>query len=178
MNEQEKEQPKKAIYKRWWFWVIAVVLLIFAIAGLGDGNTNSNTTQTPTEQKEVQAQAAPFDVPALLGKNMDEVKQALADAKVYGSEPTAAQLQTGLIKEWDMEFERGKQRLSVTYSLADRSVIDFFISTTDPSGATKDTKALLAAGNLKENDGRYKTEFVKSLTDKSVYTGVLITPVK
>lgn len=171
MNEQANEKPaKKAIYKRWWFWVIMVVLF-FAFVSAFNGNDKPTTTANTQEA----VASYTFDVPSLLGKNVDEIKSVLG-APAIDTEPTEANLSSGLTKEWEKTFKKDGQTLLVTYRLADRSVVDFFISTPDPSGATKDIEQLKKIGNIKVTDTRYKIEFVKALTDKSQYTGLKITP--
>ena len=62
------------------------------------------------------------------------------------------------------------------YTISNRKIVDFFISTDDPSGVTKDTTHLLKLGNLKQNDPKYKVEFVKAIKNPSVFTGVKIIP--
>lgn len=44
----DKNNSKKAWYKKWWVWVIIVIVLI-GIGGAAGGNTGNNTTNTDTE---------------------------------------------------------------------------------------------------------------------------------
>lgn len=168
MNEQAAPMKKK-FYKRAWFWVIIVFLALFIIIGeSGSREQKRNTNNTENQQNYV------YDIPSLIGKNLGEVREALGTPQ-FDDEPNAAQLQLGTT-EWNKTYEKDGNSLLVTYKVSDQSIIDFFISTNDPSGATKDTKQLLRVGNLSENDPTYKVEFIKALTDKSSYTGVKITP--
>lgn len=170
--DNQTQPTKKAIYKRWWFWVLAVVVLFGVIGAFnGDGNKTEPTTQAESNA----TQAYTFDVPSLIGKNVDEVKAVLG-TPTNDTEPTQAQLASGLTKEWEKTFTKDGVSMLVTYRLADRSVVDFFISTNDPSGMTKDTAALKKLGNITLSDSRYKIDFVEALKDKSQYTGIKITP--
>ena len=159
----------------------AVIIIIIAMAS--SPKTEPNTQQTaqnnPTETKKVDEPVQVvfiFDVPALLGKNIDEVRQTLGqptDGALI--EPTARQQELGATEVWDNTFEKDSQPLLVTFNPTSRDVIDYFISTDDPSGATKDKKKLLEVGNLKEGASNYSVEFVTAINDPSVYTGVKVT---
>ena len=173
MDEQAK-LAKKKFYKRWWFWVL-VVIALFIIGAAGNGSKKNTVSHQETKTENTPSHT--FDVPSLMGKNIDEVKAVLG-APVSDTEPTAQQLGLGL-NEWEKNFKKDGQELLVTYRPKDRTVIDFFITANDPSGKdglTKDTKKLLQIGNLNENDPRYAIEFVRALKDKSSYTGVKISP--
>lgn len=135
------------------------------------------TTATPTPTKQPTPTPVPkfFDLPALVGKNADEVATALKSYQKKTTQPTQEQIKMG-VKDWDMEFEKDGKDLLVSYVIATKAINNFFISTDDPSGATKDKKHLLELGNLSENDSRYKVEFVKTLKDSTRFTGVKVTP--
>ncbi|MBI2420522.1 MAG: hypothetical protein HYV38_00345, partial [Candidatus Levybacteria bacterium] len=77
---------------------------------------------------------------------------------------------------WDNTFKKDGKELLVTYKPSTREVIDFFVSTDDPSGATKDTKKLLEISGLSENSPSYIIEFVKVINDPNSYTGIKATP--
>ncbi len=115
-----------------------------------------------------------FDVPALIGKNLDGVIATLGSPE-KDEEPTKLQIDMG-VKEWAKSFKKDGQVLLVTYTISNRKIVDFFIGTDDPSGKTKDTSHLLALGNLKTNDLKYKIEFVKSISNSTYFTGVKIIP--
>ena len=157
--------------------IIGGGFLLIIFLGIVGKNT---PTQQPTSQVKVEKQeeariAFVFDIPSLIGKNIDEIKKDLDSYKKKSLEPTSDQIKLG-VKEWDVEFEKDGKSLLVTYDIATKRVKDFFISSDDPSGKTKDKNHLLELGNLKENDSRYKIEFVKTLKDPSSFTGVKISP--
>ncbi|HSW88015.1 MAG TPA: hypothetical protein VLG12_02520 [Candidatus Saccharimonadales bacterium] len=120
-----------------------------------------------------QADLATFDVPSLVGKDLDGVIAVLGQPK--GIDPTALQIQQG-VTEWDKTFVKDGKELLVTYTISDRKIVDFFISTSDPSGATSDKEALLKQENLKQDDAKYRVEFVKAIKDPSTFTGVKVIP--
>ena len=120
-----------------------------------------------------QSAKSTFDVPSLVEKDLDGVIALLGEPQ--GQDPTALQIQQG-VKEWDKTFVKDNKELLVTYTISNRKVVDFFISTDDPSGITTDKENLLRIGNLSENDPRYTVEFVKAIKDPNSYTGVKAIP--
>jgi len=169
-----------------WGLIIFVVLPIafLVIGGIGyliTGGKTSTSEQAPTSapavatKEETPVLQFVFDLPVLVGKNTDEVATTLKDYQKKTLQPTQEQIKMG-VKDWDMEFEKDGKDLLVSYVIATKAVNDFFISTDDPSGATKDKKHLLELGNLNESDSRYKVEFVKVLKDSTRFTGVKVTP--
>lgn len=163
-------------------WFIAWKLIISIIIGIMFISAMANSNSTPsTPTPKPSSTTAPvvnfvFDVPSLVGKNIDEIRQVLgAPADKELTEPTQQQLSLGM-KEWDNTFEKDGKALLVTYDAKSRKVVDFFISTDDPSGKTKDKKHLLEMGNVKDGNPEYRIEFVKTLIDPNYYTGVKIIP--
>ena len=112
----------------------------------------------------------------MVGKNVDEIKTILLPYKNKTLEPTDQQITLGA-KEWDMEFTKDGKDLLVTYNINSRQIVDFFISTDDPSGKTKDKSHLLEIGNLSENSEEYKVEFVAAIIDPSSFTGAKASPI-
>lgn len=129
------------------------------------GNTPAKTetpATTPTPSYS-------FDIPSLLGKNIDEVRLVLGTPLDKDlTEPTAEQLKLGA-DEWDNSYKKDDQELLVTFNPSTRIIVDFFLS--------GDNKAkLIEAGNLKENDTSYTIEQVKQLNNPSAITGIKIAP--
>ena len=152
---------------------LVALIIIAAISGGGSSKNSQSQSPSPTTVQQAQ-QNYVFDVPSLVGKNVDEAIAVLQPYKKNTLEPTEEQIRLG-VKDWDVEFEKDGKSLLVNYDIATRKVNNFFISTDDPSGATKDKGHLLELGNLKEYDARYKVGFVKALKDQTVFTGVKIT---
>jgi hypothetical protein len=171
------------------FGVIAVAmivgLVVFTPKESNQNKTETKTTKpTTTSAKKTSTKAAEkanvvnytFDVPSLVGKNIDEIRTVLGKPKDGElTEPNQAQLDLG-VDEWDNTFEKNGKELLVTYKVKSRKVVDFFISTDDSSGKTKDETHLLEMGNLKENDSRYTIKFVEAINKPGEYTGVTATP--
>lgn len=109
-----------------------------------------------------------FDVPALLGKDIDQVKQVLGKPE-QDDEPDAVQMKMGII-EWEKSFKRDTAALLVTYDAKTRKVTDFFISTNH--GKTADTAPLLQLANLKEGAAGFSIEPVPMLANPALFTGV------
>jgi hypothetical protein len=150
---------------------------VMSIALLASG-CDTTTTEQPATNKQAQVQTPAFDVPTLIGKNIDEIKAVLGTPQ-QDTEPNAQQIKSG-VTEWEKQYTKDGKGLLVTYSVATKEVIDFFITTdkTDKEGLTTDKQHLLDIGNFKEGDANYKIEFVKALKNPSAYTGVKATPVK
>ena len=170
-----KEKPW---YKKWWAITLFIFFGIIVISSLGDNSNDTNTNSTqqtaPVQQEEI---VAVFDVEALYGKNIDEIRAVLGEpTDGEYTNPTAQQLALGT-KEWSNTFKKDKYELLVTYDVASKDVIDFFVGTDDPSGATKDTKRLEKILNV-ENSTNFTIEPVKALKDPSVYTGIKVVPKK
>jgi hypothetical protein len=169
---------EKPWYKKWWAITLVIFFGIIVIAGLGDNSNDLNSTLTqqtaPAQREEM---VAVFDVEALYGKNIDEIRAVLGEpADGEYTNPTAQQLELGT-KEWSNSFKKDKYELLVTYDVASKKVIDFFVGTNDPSGATKDTKKLEKILNV-DNSTNFTIEPVKALKDPSVYTGIKVVPKK
>lgn len=118
-----------------------------------------------------------FDLDSLYGKNIDQIVTILGKP-ASDTEPTQLQKQVaGEIKEWDKTFIIDSQTLVATYNPSTRKVIDFFISTKDPSGATKDVSSIIKIAGSPSAD-KFTTKPVGTMRDKGIYTGVIFTPNK
>lgn len=171
-------------FANWNKWVKVVVTGIF-VAIIISGVVNDSkkevvnapsvapVAQTKTQNQQTQTVNYAFDIPSLVGKDIDGVEVTLGKPK--DGEPTAQQLRLG-VKEWNKTFIKNGKELLVTYTVADRKIVDFFISTDDPSGKTTNTAHLLELGNLKQYTSSYLVDFVKTIKDPGAYTGVKITP--
>ena len=171
--------------------IITGVLILFVIGIIGSamgsnketsnnsiGTANSNAGSikqiAPVQQEEV---VAVFDVEALYGKNINEIRAVLGKPTDGDyTDPTAKQIQLGT-KEWSNTFKKDKYELLATYNVSNKEVTDFFVSTDDPSGATKNTKKLEKILNI-QNSTNFTIEPVKTLKDPSVYTGIKVIPKK
>lgn len=143
---------------------IGIIVIAGIIAESGEPEVAPVVTTTQ--------QAAVFDVPTLVGKNIDEVRTELGTPTDKDAEPTAQQMQFGTT-EWYNSFDKDGRSLLVTFNPSTRQITDFFISATNDA---TNTQSLLAVGNLTENDPRYSVEFVKALQNPSEYTGVKVVP--
>jgi len=116
-----------------------------------------------------------FDIPGLLGRNIDGVRAVLGNPSDTDKEPTAQQLSLG-VEEWSNVFKKGGRELLVTFNPRTRRVIDYFVSTADPSGVTKDTSELMVVANVINNAAQYEVEPVKTIKDPKLFTGIKIIP--
>ena len=116
-----------------------------------------------------------FDVPSLIGKNIDEIRQVIgmpSDGEQI--EPTKQQMKMSF-EYWDNSFEKDGKTLLITFNPQNRKVKEFFISTNDPSGATEDYSDLLLICNVTKNSPEYRVEPVPSISNNKQFTGIIIT---
>lgn len=144
-----------------------IIIMVSISAYIGKENERAMTPSTPATgaiqpAKEVKMV---FDIPALLGKNIEGVKKVLGTPSI-DTEPTKQQLSAGII-EWEKTYDKDGENLLVTYDAKTRIVKDFFLS-----GMEKNN--LLIIGGVKENAQNYKVEFVKAIKDPSKITGMLV----
>jgi hypothetical protein len=150
-----------------------VVLMVVSLGLAGcDGAANPADAEqdpaaasghtTPSRTEEVS-----FDIPALMGKSIDEVREILGTPHDRTVEPTQLQLDVG-IHEWTNVFSRNGQNLLVTFDTHTRRVVDFFLVGTDQA-------ALVRRGNLDQRSSAYLVEPVRARRDASKITGVKIT---
>lgn len=164
-------------------FVVVVIVSVSILGAIAGGNKSAGNTQTSTPVTTEQQVVTPvksttpkyvFDVPSLFGKNIDEIRLVLGDPEDKTmTEPTAEQISLGG-SEWDNTFKKDGKELLVTFNASTRAIIDFFVSTDDPSGATTDVQHLLDIGNLKDNASNYTIKEIKAVRDPSVITGITI----
>ncbi|OGL35703.1 hypothetical protein A3F65_01285 [Candidatus Saccharibacteria bacterium RIFCSPHIGHO2_12_FULL_47_16b] len=167
-------------HKIWLGVIVLFILVIVAANAVGGGKKTTNTQinqQSASEAKPKQQKPQPvFNIPSLIGKNIDQIRETLgAPADGSRSDPTAEQSQFGL-DEWDNTFKKEGIELLVTFNPATRVVIDFFVSTDDPSGATEDKDRLIEISGLSENADNYRVEFVRTIKDPNSFTGIKAIP--
>lgn len=178
-------QDKKSETKRASILIAIIVgFFLIMILSVAFSDTTSNIpTSTPMEATPPTtgdvAEPA-FDVPLLLGKNIDQIRTSLGqptDKNIEAPANTLAKQATlgKSMDTWSNTFESKGMKMSVEYYIKNRTVKDFFIEANDPSGATADKQVLMKIGNLKENDPRYLLRFVEAKTLPGKYTGLTIT---
>lgn len=155
--------------KKNWFLkhkILSGILLVIVVLTLKSAADAGKTARIEDQQKQtVQETKVIFDIPSLVGKNIDEIIATIGEPD-KNSLPTDEQAK--ITNEWSVEFTKENKILMVEYNLKSKVVKDLFIS-----GDNKDE--LLTIGNLKENDPNYSLEFVKQQTDPTKITGVVVT---
>ena len=106
-----------------------------------------------------------YDIPALIGKNIDQADKELGMTIGSTPEPPSNHSEPGGTK-WHRIYMEDKHALVVDFNAFTRKVISFVLE-----GDNKEK--LLEVGNLKENDARYKVE---QLNDEVGMLGIKITP--
>ncbi len=176
-NCQSDDRTVWAKHKLWFILLgsIVLVIIVSAISSSGGSPSNNAPSPAPVVAKAV-IQNPIFDVPSLIGKNIDQIVQTLGKPDSEYT-PTAQQKELG-VNEGDNSYEKDGSKLLITYNVATRKVIDFFIDPTsaikNSDGTITDTASLLILGNLKQGDPKYSVTFVKSIKNPSAYTGVKV----
>lgn len=117
-----------------------------------------------------------FDVPGLLGKNIDEVTASIRGATVTDGPLDPSQAPgAGLAQR---NFRKKGQTLQVVYKTASKRVTAYQIDVDAKTGSVKDDDkdAFLQLGNLKASDPRFTLEFNEDPNKVFQFTGVKITP--
>jgi hypothetical protein len=147
---------KKWLLKKPWLIAIAVsVFIILLIVGafiIDQKNATPNTAFT-------------YDIPALIGKNIDQADKELPVTIGNTPEPPNNQSEPGGTK-WHRIYMKDKHALIIDFNSITRKVIHFVL---DGDNMEK----TLRVGNLSKNDAKYKIE---QLSDDAGMLGIRITP--
>jgi hypothetical protein len=160
------------------FKIGATIFIVIVFGGIISSfdKTSPNQSQPSTQNQQPKRELKQaFDIPALLGKNIDQLKTTLG-VPSKDTEPTKQQANAG-IDQWDKTWVKDGEELMVTYDVKTRKIVSFFIDTTDPSGLTIDKEYLEAVGNIKTGQETYDVEFVEAINNPGKYTGIKVTPV-
>jgi len=138
-------------YADWPKNVKIVVSVIFAIIAIGIAMNpaepkTQDTKQEAKTQPTVQQPALAFDVPALIGLSIDDIRKQLGNPTDKDIDPTAKQMELGTT-EWYNSFDKNGKTLLVTYDPTTRAVIDLFCESTSEQEA-KDYCNLNKGGNF------------------------------
>ncbi|OUJ74133.1 hypothetical protein [Hymenobacter crusticola] len=98
------------------------------------------------------AEHAPFDVTALVGRNIDQLRRKLgppreAAKQNLGLEPTPAQKQTAAGENWNNTFEKDGTTLIVSFNARTRKVHDIIVVGDDEEELMRRGKLTLTALN-------------------------------
>jgi hypothetical protein len=116
-------------------------------------------------QKSAEPVPFTYDIPALIGKNIDQIDQELGVPIGNTPEPPNNQSEPGGTK-WHRIYMTDKHALIIDFNSITREVIDFVLD-----GDNKEKT--LEVGNLSENDAKYKVE---QLNDELGMLGLKVTP--
>lgn len=114
---------------------LPLLVLLTGLASCSGSQTVSETT-SPAPAPGSTAPAAVIDIPALVGRNIDQVRRVLGtprearDQKV-GAEPTAEQMKATKGEDWINTFEHQGTSLIVTFNARTRKVRDLVLVGTD-----------------------------------------------
>jgi hypothetical protein len=109
-----------------------------------------------------------FDVPPLVGKNIDEIRTILGRPDDKMVDPTKAIIDLAG-SQWTNEWKKNGEGLLVTYDARTRQVADFFLCNDDP-----DHDHLVRVGNLNPDSSDYTIKDVPHITyDASTHRGIV-----
>lgn len=155
-TDKSDDTIKKHLLKKPWVIVIMVsVFIVLLITGVYIINQKTANPKIPFT----------YDIPALIGKNIDQADKELPVAIGNTPEPPNNQSEPGGTK-WHRIYMKDKHALIIDFNSITRKVISFVLE-----GDNKEK--LLEVGNLSENDAKYKIE---QLNDEIGMLGIKITP--
>jgi hypothetical protein len=147
----------------------AIGLIILLILISNSGSSNDSKPQALPQETRTQVQ---FDIPNLIGKNMDEIESLFG--KEISQEPNEYQINS--VTEWSKEFKKDEYVLVVTYDYKTRIIKDFFVPASEETYQNKDKKYMMEITNTTMNDSLYDISFIDSMKDPGYITGILISP--
>lgn len=131
-------------------YLALVVLAALTTACSGSqmaGERSGPATGTPES-----ASSAVVDVPALVGRNIDQLRRTLGAPKetreqAIGLEPTAAQMKSTRGQDWINTFERNGTTLVVTFNANSRKVRDIVLLGADEDDLLRDANLSLTSAD-------------------------------
>ena len=111
-----------------------------------------------------------FNVPNLIGKNIDELR------KTFGAPIDGVVDPERGSNTCNNTFEKNQRFILASFNPQSRKVIYFFFATNDPGGVTADYSDLLISCNVTKGNPNYSIEPVPLITDNRKYTGIKIIP--
>ncbi len=128
------------------------------------GITHNTNTQAPTPAQSASTPVATqvFDIPNLIGKNLEEIR-AIFGTPSYDGEPTATRVQFSDDRTWDKTWSKEGYSLTATYNIDNGKVTELFLGSDSDASLVvfRNKENILKVGNLSENDNKYSLEFVK-----------------
>ncbi|AYA35889.1 hypothetical protein D3Y59_01780 [Hymenobacter oligotrophus] len=146
---------------------------MFVCAGAACTRTTPAIETDAAPAARAKSRAAPaLNVPALVGRTIDEVREVLgnpreAHAQPLGAEPTAAQWNTGQAREWTNTFDYQDATIVATFDARTRKVRDLVLL-----GGNEDE--LMRRGNLDLVSDTYLVLPVPSPVEPSKITGIRV----
>lgn len=161
-----KKEPSQTIFLLKGIGIIILALMTIGafigfIEGLSEKNGASQETITPI-----------VDAPRMLTLTIDDARKELG-TPIDGeqTEPTALQRSLGM-DTWENTFEISGYSVTLEYNTESREVVNIFIATNDPTGATRDWKTLAQKAGIDEDATTYAVQPVQALNKSGYYTGV------
>ncbi|MCC2546710.1 hypothetical protein LJY25_09675 [Hymenobacter sp. BT175] len=120
-------------------------LLLLGLAAC-TGTQNASENRDPMAQQPTVINPSPIDMPALVGRNIDQLRRSLGAPletkdEAIGLEPTAEQMKTTKGEDWINTFEKNGSTLVVTFNARTRKVLDVVL-------VGSDEDELMRRGNL------------------------------
>jgi hypothetical protein len=156
---------------------LGIVAGFFVVIGLVGKFAESKRTYTASAPAAPLVGSGTFDVPALVGLDIKGVVAKLgAPDTPLTPDPNLPSLKNGMLKTWDVTWKKGRNELLVQYEIRTLRVVDYFIPTSDPTGATSNPSEMRSLGNLIEVPTRYTLIPVPAVGRTGQYAGLKIVP--
>jgi len=158
-------------WQNWSAFAIGAAVFLCLVVACGGSHADQATSRSVPEARTVAATPV-FDVPALIGMDIDQVRKRLGPP-AEDSADIARGDEMGIGVN---DFGRGADTLLVMYDPHTRRVTEFFIDTNDPSGTTTTYRDLLPVIHATDTASAYAIVPVRLMQDPTRYTGIRIVP--
>ncbi|OWP64515.1 hypothetical protein CDA63_03865 [Hymenobacter amundsenii] len=114
------------------------------------GSQMASERSSPNTGSQAAGRTAAVDVPALMGRNIDQVRRTLGAPKetkeqAIGLEPTAEQMRMTKGQDWINTFERNGTTMIVTFNASNRKVRDLVLVGSDEDELLREANLSLTA---------------------------------
>ena len=177
----------KFIEKKWGLKLSGGIKVLVVVILLGVGIAISSSAKDAKEKSqfatalEQTKETQVFDIPKVVSVITEDELKKPEYAPFLGTlesenKATKADLETDPNATSDITFEKNGKELLVEYDPETKTILDYFVG--DTNGGTKDIAGLYKIAGVAKDSTAYTVKENVSLKDPTIYTGILITPIR